>query len=179
MDHQFECDGGSMRTSARMLPWKILNAQCGRHVRVAKVIVNNNPETMKRSRPSFRTAAGWCFARTQHRYASSLSNRPRHAFVGVVMGNRSSRGASPSYRAAWVGAPVARPSEPRRPDSAPFFVRQPFVARFVPTDACDEVCATAAMPTQIISRVVHSSFASRAGGWLRLSRPAQSLMTPA
>jgi hypothetical protein len=47
---------------------------------------------------------------------------------------------------------IERPSEPRRPDSAPFFVRQPFVARFVPTDACDEVCATAAMPTQIIAR---------------------------
>jgi hypothetical protein len=62
-----------MRTSARMLPWKILNAQCGRHVRVAKVIVNNNPETMKRSRPSFRTAAGWCFARTQHASARLAS----------------------------------------------------------------------------------------------------------
>jgi hypothetical protein len=73
MDDQFECDGGSMRTSARMLPWKILNAQCGRHVRVAKVIVNNNPEAMKRSRRSFRTAAGWCFARTQHASARLAS----------------------------------------------------------------------------------------------------------
>ena len=47
---------------ARRLPWKILRVQCGRHVRVAKVIVNNNPQTMKRSRRSFCTAAGWCVA---------------------------------------------------------------------------------------------------------------------
>jgi hypothetical protein len=59
MDDPFECHGGSTATFARMLPWRILRAQCGRHVRVAKVIVNNNPQTMKRSRRSFRTAAGW------------------------------------------------------------------------------------------------------------------------
>src|SRR5215813_1167928 len=60
MNKQFECDGES--TSARRLPRKILPAQCGRHVGVAKVIVNNNPETVKRRWRSFCTAAGWCFA---------------------------------------------------------------------------------------------------------------------
>src|SRR5262245_48451571 len=33
-----------------------------RHVAVAPLPVNNRPETGKRSRPSFCTAAGWCFA---------------------------------------------------------------------------------------------------------------------
>src|SRR5262245_53188383 len=67
MNKQFECDGDS--TSARRLPWKTLPAQCGRHVRVAKVIVNNNPETVKRRRRSFCTAAGWSFARTKQAYS--------------------------------------------------------------------------------------------------------------
>src|SRR5262245_8387687 len=62
MDEQFECDGGLSGTSARVWPWTILSARCGRHVGVAKVIVNNNPETMTLPLRSFRTAASWCFA---------------------------------------------------------------------------------------------------------------------
>src|SRR5215831_6238256 len=37
-----------------------------RHVAVAPLPVNNRPETGKRRRPSFRTAAGWCFAPRPH-----------------------------------------------------------------------------------------------------------------
>jgi hypothetical protein len=42
---------------------QILGAQSGRHVWVANLIVNNRPETMKLRQRSFRTAAGWSFAR--------------------------------------------------------------------------------------------------------------------
>src|SRR5262249_31212592 len=50
-------------TPARVLPCLILSARDGRHVGVAKVIVNNNPETMTLPLWLFRTAASWCFAR--------------------------------------------------------------------------------------------------------------------
>ena len=62
-------DGWTTRSNVTAAPrlregclGKISSAQCGRHVRVAKVIVNNNPETMKLRGRRFRTAASWCFA---------------------------------------------------------------------------------------------------------------------
>jgi len=66
MDDRLECDSGLSGTSARASPCIILSARCGQHVGVAKAIVNNNPETMKVPRRSFRTAAGWCFAPAPH-----------------------------------------------------------------------------------------------------------------
>jgi len=62
MENRLECDGGSTRHVCARAPCIILSARCGQHVGVAKVIVNNNPETMKVPRRSFRTAASWCFA---------------------------------------------------------------------------------------------------------------------
>src|SRR5262249_47138799 len=60
-----------------------------------------------------------------------------------------------------------RPSEPRRPDSAPFFVCRTCAARFVPTDSCDESCATGAMPRQSSREVVRAAalHAGRAVGF--------------
>jgi len=62
-------DGWTTRSNVTAAPrlregclGKISSAECGRHVRVAKVIVNNNPETMKLRGRRFRTAASWCFA---------------------------------------------------------------------------------------------------------------------
>src|SRR5262249_12939669 len=56
-----------------------------------------------------------------------------------------------------------RPSEPRRPDSAPFFVCRTCAARFVPTDSCDESCATGAMPRQHAGGLVREEVLHPAG----------------
>jgi hypothetical protein len=48
------------------------------HVAVAPLIVNNNPETRELRRRRFRTAAGWCFARTK-----PSSSRPSAARAGI------------------------------------------------------------------------------------------------
>src|SRR5262249_21478375 len=75
-------------------------APTARHVEVAPSIVNNNPETMERSRRSFPTAAGWFFTKPK-----GSSSRPSAA-----------RAWTHSHRRGLWGPPFPGPT--RRPTPA-------------------------------------------------------------
>jgi hypothetical protein len=104
-------------TPARVWPCLILSARCGQHVGVAKVIVNNNPETMTLPLRSFRTAASWCFAQ-----AKRSSSRPSAARAGthshrrVIMGPRNGIPATHSASQTRVNALLLSRGAPRGDD---------------------------------------------------------------
>jgi len=92
MDDRLECDSGLIGTSARASPCIILSARCGQHVGVAKVIVNNNPETMKVPQRSFRTATSWSSRRPNDCRPGRAQREPGPITTGSDHGSPLSRG---------------------------------------------------------------------------------------
>ena len=94
-------------------------------------------------------------------------------------------GASPSHRTRVCGAPIALPSEPRRPHATLFFVRQAPAVRFAPTDSCAWRLRRRPRAIAVTLRALRDKRIAReelcvlAGSLARLSRPEQSLMTRA
>src|SRR5262249_5614810 len=82
-----DCCRGILAASPPARPGRALTA---RHVGVALFVVNNNPETTKRSRRSFPTAAGWFFARARMLDRGALLSRAQRstsrAFTPVFAG---------------------------------------------------------------------------------------------
>jgi hypothetical protein len=83
--------------------------------------------------------------------------------------------ASPSHRGVrWRACCAAKRTAPERCKAV---LRPTAVGSFTPAESCEELAPWLQCHRNHLKTVARSRFASRPGGWLRLSRPTQSLMT--